>query len=330
MGGTNASEPVATTTCSAVWATPSTSTTPVPARRPTPRSRSMPRLASQCSWFDVGVVGHHEVPPCQRGPDVHLGVCTDIAGALDCFARPEQRLRRDAGPVGALAADEFSFHHRHALPSRRECSRTVLTRCAAAEHDHVVIAHEGSSEPACSATMNAAYQSGQSGSALPVRFSCSPWAASARRKAARQVARRAEGGQVGFDSAGQTVGDLLQEPAVAVRILKCGKRVVARMVRITAAHSATRVVRLELRSGRTRMEHIADLGPPIDELGACGVDIGDDQVEAVGGSGFRLRDLGAELERAGRPGRRELHHAETIVEGEVGVEPPSETGIERL
>src|ERR1700685_1890435 len=42
------------------------------------------------------------------------------------------------------------------------------------------LAHKGSSSPAFSATMYLAYQLGQSGSALPMRFSCSPWAASAR------------------------------------------------------------------------------------------------------------------------------------------------------
>ena len=43
-------------------------------------------------------------------------------------------------------------------------------------------AHCGGSPPACSTTMYAAYQSGFS-SRCPVRFSCSPWAASARRSA---------------------------------------------------------------------------------------------------------------------------------------------------
>src|SRR5262252_11008742 len=38
----------------------------------------------------------------------------------------------------------------------------------------------GSSVPACSATMYAAYQSGQFGSAAPMRFSCSPCAIAAR------------------------------------------------------------------------------------------------------------------------------------------------------
>src|SRR6185503_12629927 len=43
--------------------------------------------------------------------------------------------------------------------------------------------HTGGSLPACSATMYAAYQLGQSASRSPVRFSCSPCAASARRSA---------------------------------------------------------------------------------------------------------------------------------------------------
>ena len=49
-GGTTGSEPVATTTCSAVWRTPLTSTTPVPASLPLPRSSAMPRPASQRCW----------------------------------------------------------------------------------------------------------------------------------------------------------------------------------------------------------------------------------------------------------------------------------------
>src|SRR6185436_3508105 len=54
----------------------------------------------------------------------------------------------------------------------------------AADDDHVVIAYVGSSVPACSATMYAAYQSGQFSSRCPpMRFSCCPWAASARRNA---------------------------------------------------------------------------------------------------------------------------------------------------
>ncbi len=48
-GGMTGSEPVATTTCRAVWRTPSTSTAPGPASAPVPRSRSMPLPASQAT-----------------------------------------------------------------------------------------------------------------------------------------------------------------------------------------------------------------------------------------------------------------------------------------
>ena len=46
-----------------------------------------------------------------------------------------------------------------------------------------MVAHLGTSAPACSLAMYSAYQSGQFASASPMRFSCSPWAAAARRSA---------------------------------------------------------------------------------------------------------------------------------------------------
>src|SRR6201999_569053 len=72
----------------------------------------------------------------------------------------------------------------HPHPPRGHCRGAVLTWRPAAENDHVVIGHVGSSVPACSAIMYAAYQSCQFLSACPVRFSCSPCAASTRRSAA--------------------------------------------------------------------------------------------------------------------------------------------------
>src|ERR1700735_705588 len=68
-------------------------------------------------------------------------------------------------------------------PARSQGRGAVLTRRTAAEDDHVIVAHWGSSVPVCSATMYSAYQSGQFGSAAPMRFSCSPCAADARRRA---------------------------------------------------------------------------------------------------------------------------------------------------
>ena len=50
IGGMNGSAPFASTTLSAVYCLPSTSTTPVPASRPLPRSSAMPVSASHRSW----------------------------------------------------------------------------------------------------------------------------------------------------------------------------------------------------------------------------------------------------------------------------------------
>src|SRR6267142_2217566 len=61
----------------------------------------------------------------------------------------------------------------------------IYAKGSAAIDDVVAAAHVGSSLPACSRTMYSAYQSGQFASCWPpVRFSCSPCAAAARRSAA--------------------------------------------------------------------------------------------------------------------------------------------------
>ena len=84
-----------------------------------------------------------------------------------------------------------STRHRP-IPARRarraptfgEHAGAVLARRTATDNDDVVsVAHDGSGLPACSRIMYSAYQLGQSASRLPVRFSCSPCAASARRSA---------------------------------------------------------------------------------------------------------------------------------------------------
>src|SRR4029077_9506923 len=78
------------------------------------------------------------------------------------------------------------------------------------------------------------------------------------------------------------------------------------------------------------MEPLADLDAGTAELGAGGLDVGDDQVQALGGSGCRRGDVLAEDDRAPRAGRRELDHAEVFTGGEVGVEPPPEARVELL
>src|SRR5271166_2536696 len=50
----------------------------------------------------------------------------------------------------------------------------------------------------------------------------------------------------------------------------------------------------------------------------------------MGRTGWCTGDFVAELHGAQRSGWRELHDPEAVVVGEVGVEPPSEAGVERL
>src|SRR5580692_6165630 len=57
----------------------------------------------------------------------------------------------------------------------------LLFLCSLSSLSYEQTVHLGSSVPACSAAMYAAYQSGQFASRCPLCFSCSPWAAAARR-----------------------------------------------------------------------------------------------------------------------------------------------------
>ena len=161
------------------------------------------------------------------------------------------------------------------------------------------VAQVGSSAPACSATMYAAYQSGQFSSYWPpVRFSCSPWAAAARRKRLRQVVHRSERRLRGVDAAGQPGRDLLQQPAVAVRVAERGERAVAGVFGRRSADATVRAVGLELGARRLGVEHLADLDTAGGELVARSLDVGDDQVEALGRAGRGRGDVRAELDRA--------------------------------
>src|SRR6202011_5719990 len=84
-------------------------------------------------------------------------------------------------PVRTFPSHELALHDGHAKAALGQRARAVLARRAGAEHDHVIVAvHVGSSSPARSRTMYSAYQSGQSGSAWPVRSSCLPCALAAR------------------------------------------------------------------------------------------------------------------------------------------------------
>jgi hypothetical protein len=104
----------------------------------------------------VGVAGDHEVAPGERGLHVHPCGRGGGVGGVRRLARAQQRLGRDARPVRALAAHELALHQRDAKAAFGQRGGAVLPGRAAADDDHVVAAHDGSSAPDCSATMYAA------------------------------------------------------------------------------------------------------------------------------------------------------------------------------
>src|SRR5215217_1771662 len=116
---------------------------------------------------------------------------------------------------------------------------------------------------------------------------------------------------------GDPGGDLLEQPAVAVRVAE-------RRVREVRAPW----YRLEAR-GPT-LVHLADVDAAADEIGAGGVDVVDREDQPVSRPGLSRREALAHVNRALRAGRRELHPADVVAGGEVRVQPPSEALIEAL
>ena len=68
------------------------------------------------------------------------------------------------------------------------------------------------------------------------------------------------------------------------------------------------------------MERLADLDSASDELGAGGLDVGDDEVQAPHGAGRRIRDPRADGYRARRARWRHLHDAKRIAGAVVDVQ----------
>ena len=87
----------------------------------------------------VGIVRHHEIPPGQRGRSIDPRGGRRLVRLVRRLARAQQRLRRDASPVRALAADQFSLHEGDTQPARGQRCSAVLARRPAAENDHVVV-----------------------------------------------------------------------------------------------------------------------------------------------------------------------------------------------
>jgi hypothetical protein len=106
-------------------------------------------------------------------------------------------------------------------------------------------------------------------------------------KRARQIVRRREGRCRRVDAAGQARRDFLEQPAVAVRITERSERPVAAMLGIRTADpdpsKQVGLVRARLHICGV-VEHFADLDAAIEPLFAGGLDVGDDETEALRGT----------------------------------------------
>src|SRR4029450_10589189 len=123
------------------------------------------------------------------------GCGTDCLHAAGALARPAGRGNRPSSVLGStLGLDPAALPANAAACAKRDVDLVADRhgRLLSSLHwtllmapiDVMAAAHDGSSLPACSRTMDSAYPLGQSASGWPVRFSCWPCAAPARRSAA--------------------------------------------------------------------------------------------------------------------------------------------------
>src|ERR1700686_2319383 len=135
--------------------------------------------------------------------------------------------------------------------------------------------------------------------------------------------------QIAESTSGQARCDLLEEPSVAIRVAERSKGKVAAMIGVRPT-DATVAFGTELSTRFRSMEHLADLDAAGNELFASSFNMGNDQVETLGRARRGRRYLRAELDRAPRAGRRELDDPESVVEGEICIEPPPKLCVKRF
>ena len=121
---------------------------PAPASRPVPAQQRDAGVGQPLLLPGIGVVGDHEVTPGERRLDVDLGRRQRVAGRVHGLAGSQQRLRRDAGVVGALTTDQLALDDGDPQAPLGQRSSAVLARRASTDHDHIEIAHPGSSSTA--------------------------------------------------------------------------------------------------------------------------------------------------------------------------------------
>src|SRR5215208_1453288 len=111
--------------------------------------------------------------------------------------------------------------------------------------------------------------------------------------------------------AGEPGRDFLKQPAVAVRVAE------RRVYEVRAPFD-----RLEARGAR--LVRLADVGAPADQVVPGRLDVLDREDHPLSRPGLSLREALAEVDRALRLGRGELHPTDLLAGPEVGVQPPSE------
>ena len=130
MGGTTGSAPFARTTWSAVWRTPSTSTTPGAGQSASAAKQVDAVVGKPALLAGVGVVRDHEVAPGKRRVDVDLG------------ARPRRsRARVTASPGRSSVFDGMHAQYEHSPPTssrstsatRRPPSASAPAQCSPGE-----------------------------------------------------------------------------------------------------------------------------------------------------------------------------------------------------
>src|SRR5712664_3582335 len=135
--------------------------------------------------------------------------------------------------------------------------------------------------------------------------------------------------QTAESTSGQARCDLLEQPGIAIRVAERSKGKVAAVTGVRPTDAAV-TFGAELSTRFQRMELLTDLDTAGNELFASSFDIGNDQVETLGGARRGRRYLHAELDRAPRAGRRELDDPESVVEWEICIEPPPKLCVKRF
>src|SRR5262245_21708451 len=78
------------------------------------------------------------------------------------------------------------------------------------------------------------------------------------------------------------------------------------------------------------MERFAHLDIASDEFRTRCFDVGHDEIESSRRTGCGRCESLAEVDRARRTRRRELHAAKVVTDDEVGVEPPTQAAVKAL